>query len=460
VLYDVFISHASEDKDAVVRPLAERLRSHHIEVWYDEFSLSVGDSLRESIDRGLANSRFGIVVLSPSFFQKNWARRELNGLVAREVAEDRRLLLPVWHNISQADIARQSPPLADVLGIRTSLGLASVASKLLQKLRPEESPLITARNFLIERGVDPPVISDEWWLDVIGLMEGFYRFPDLNIDLHWTFPLPFGPSEKGKERGINIGWSALQMDWSEDGTQRKICHLTHPSDVHKFLNDWPGLMECCKLNPAILALYAPQLVIPGFDAGFEDLFDDLVLRNERDTYVNNSYGGPETVDGKPPLCGNLVAWRHKTLGNFTSKELADSFVRAHNHSYSRIEYTYVECLTWLLSGDSSWLESRIGQRLLEGIAVNTISGSDKYLDKCHDGFFDIVFEPSKSLRHKDRTTKSALQQLEFAMKKAAEKLGVSDNGAVLIDRFQAFGLVDIMWNGALGLEAHRKRSRN
>lgn len=60
--------HASEDKAALARPLAERLRAEHVEVWYDEFSLSVGDSLRRSIDRGLSQSRFGIVVLSPSFF--------------------------------------------------------------------------------------------------------------------------------------------------------------------------------------------------------------------------------------------------------------------------------------------------------------------------------------------------------------------------------------------------------
>lgn len=73
MLYDVFISHASEDKDDFVRPLAERLRDEHIEVWYDEFTLRIGDSLRRSIDKGLAQSRFGIVVLSPSFGRNRWA---------------------------------------------------------------------------------------------------------------------------------------------------------------------------------------------------------------------------------------------------------------------------------------------------------------------------------------------------------------------------------------------------
>lgn len=101
MLYDVFICHANEDKESFVRPLAQELLKSHLEVWYDEFSLIVGDSLREAIDKGLAKSRFGIVVLSPNFFRKKWPQRELNGLVAREMNEPMNLILPVWHNISR-----------------------------------------------------------------------------------------------------------------------------------------------------------------------------------------------------------------------------------------------------------------------------------------------------------------------------------------------------------------------
>ena len=70
--HDVFISHAWEDKDAIARPLAEELRRRGFDVWYDEFSLKMGDSLRGSIDYGLANSRFGLVILSKNFFAKHW----------------------------------------------------------------------------------------------------------------------------------------------------------------------------------------------------------------------------------------------------------------------------------------------------------------------------------------------------------------------------------------------------
>jgi hypothetical protein len=76
---DFFVSHATEDK-AVARPLAERLRRAKYKVWYDEFELRLGDSLRESIDQGLAASRYGILVLSPHFFAKPWPKEELDAL--------------------------------------------------------------------------------------------------------------------------------------------------------------------------------------------------------------------------------------------------------------------------------------------------------------------------------------------------------------------------------------------
>jgi hypothetical protein len=96
--YDVFVSHASEDKDSIVRPLAHALRGEGLSVCYDEFELRIGSSLRRSIDAGLANSRFGVVVLSESFFRKGWSNYELDGLVTREVAQGgAQLILPLWH---------------------------------------------------------------------------------------------------------------------------------------------------------------------------------------------------------------------------------------------------------------------------------------------------------------------------------------------------------------------------
>jgi hypothetical protein len=113
MLYDVLISHASEDKDFLFRPLAELLRDQHIEVWYDEFSLKVGDILRRSIDQRLSQSRFGIVVLSPNSFKKQWSQWELDGLVARQNSGGAEVILPVWHQVGRDEVLNFSPSLAD-----------------------------------------------------------------------------------------------------------------------------------------------------------------------------------------------------------------------------------------------------------------------------------------------------------------------------------------------------------
>ncbi len=110
--YDVFISHASEDKDTVVRGLASALTGQGLRVWYDEFTLRIGDSLRQKIDRGLAASRVGLVVLSPSFISKGWPNYELDGIVARTVSGEQ-ILLPIWHEITKQEIIDYSPSLAD-----------------------------------------------------------------------------------------------------------------------------------------------------------------------------------------------------------------------------------------------------------------------------------------------------------------------------------------------------------
>jgi len=117
--YDVFISHASEDKDEVVRPLAVALRQQGLSVWYDEFELKIGDSLRRKIDLGLAKSRFGIVVLSKDFIRKGWTNYELDGIITRVVGGEQ-VLLPIWHNITKKEVVDFSPSIADKVARNTA----------------------------------------------------------------------------------------------------------------------------------------------------------------------------------------------------------------------------------------------------------------------------------------------------------------------------------------------------
>lgn len=117
--YDVFISHASEDKEDVVRPLANALVKRGLRVWYDEFELKIGDSLRRKIDRGLSKSRFGIVILSKDFIRKGWTNYELDGIISKANTGEQ-VLLPIWHGITKKEVLDFSPSLADKVARNTS----------------------------------------------------------------------------------------------------------------------------------------------------------------------------------------------------------------------------------------------------------------------------------------------------------------------------------------------------
>lgn len=117
--FDFFISHASEDKKDIARPLAKELRKLGYTVWFDETDIEIGDSLRGAIDRGLSESRYGIVVISPSFFQKTWPKLELDGLFSREVSKEK-VILPIWHKINFDEVLKESPMLAGRLSLSTN----------------------------------------------------------------------------------------------------------------------------------------------------------------------------------------------------------------------------------------------------------------------------------------------------------------------------------------------------
>lgn len=133
IKWDVFISHASEDKEEVVLPLTDLLITSGLKVWLDKVEIFIGDSLREKIDLGLAHSQFGIVILSHNFFSKAWPKSELDGLFSREIGGEK-VILPVWHNISFEEIKSYSPLIAGKLAANTSNGLSEVKNKILSAI--------------------------------------------------------------------------------------------------------------------------------------------------------------------------------------------------------------------------------------------------------------------------------------------------------------------------------------
>lgn len=164
--YDLFISHASEDKADFVQPLAETLRSFGVDVWYDQFTLQLGDSLSRSIDKGLSGSSFGLVVLSPSFLAKGWPEYELRGLIAKEI-DTSKVILPIWHNLERSELLNYSPTLADKYAIKSdSMSVVQIAASIISVVRPDLMEKIKRRASFIKmekkgklESVDPKLIK-------------------------------------------------------------------------------------------------------------------------------------------------------------------------------------------------------------------------------------------------------------------------------------------------------------
>ncbi len=285
--WEVFVSHASEDKEAFVRPLAKGLQECGLRVWFDEATLRVGDSLRQSIDRGLARSKFGVVVISPSVLQKNWPQKELDGLVAREVG-GAKVLLPVWHEIGPNEIRAYSPTLADRVAVSSARGLEYVIAELVRAIAPEEStelvelpnteaPKVPATADVIDR-LQKYLVDDIHRIElhklVIGETETVHtkltdaRFPVLGVP--FRVPEIAGrlkeyESLTGRLRAIVLTgcrWGAPKHAAYWAGCLRRIANppVTHFGDGEWFNFRW---------YPALLVLYAggvAAVAAPGYEA--------------------------------------------------------------------------------------------------------------------------------------------------------------------------------------------------
>ena len=204
--WDAFIAHASEDKEPFVRELATEL-AKEFKVWYDDFTLKVGDRLRRKIDEGLARSRYGIVVLSKNFFNKHWPQEELDGLAQREV-NGRNVILPVWLDVEYKDVADYSLPLADRIAAKAKDGLDRVVADLRDAIdaqRPQTKPPSTQRQRgHIQVTEDNDLISSDgvlWEWDTYfsggkGGMDG-PLCPEEGVRLKYQTPTPPLPSPSG-----------------------------------------------------------------------------------------------------------------------------------------------------------------------------------------------------------------------------------------------------------------------
>lgn len=143
--YDVFLSHASEDKDEVARPLANALASHGLSVWFDELNISVGQSIRREIERGIHEAAFGLVIVSGHFMVKQWTQIELDALWGKKLSANDDLLLPVWHKVTYDEVQAGLPLLAGLHALNTStMSIGEIAELLARtiKLKNPNPPLL------------------------------------------------------------------------------------------------------------------------------------------------------------------------------------------------------------------------------------------------------------------------------------------------------------------------------
>lgn len=133
---DVFLSHASEDKDEVARPLKQALEARGLAVWFDEIKIKVGQSIRQEIEKGITHARFGVVVLSPDFSAKQWTQAELDALFSKKMATGENLILPIWHRVTKDQVNSQSLLLAGILALNSSLmTIDEIANSIIDVVR-------------------------------------------------------------------------------------------------------------------------------------------------------------------------------------------------------------------------------------------------------------------------------------------------------------------------------------
>jgi TIR domain len=471
--FDVFISHAYEDKDSFVRPLATALEARRLRLWYDEFTLRPGDSLRRSIDHGLLTSQAGIVILSPAFFGKQWTNYELDGLVQFNAGAPEQVagsgsggrLIPVWHEVDARAVTRYSPSLANLVALRSSDGIEAVADRILALLRPTGSALLFAYEELRELGKPlgwhPPVVTSDWWLDVIEASAktaeaewsnpGFPIKEKLTIqDIlargrpsikackgHWGFPLPEYNSEP-RARGHRMARAAAQIMWQRANEDLKISQITPPDQVLDFIKNHPGLADACIENLACTLSYAPQLALPPVAGWFQEAVDAAYVQARE--LVRAQGFDPDSQAGGAWLiisAAGYLALHDIELAKANPQRAAFVWMEGALGGLTVRVYEAYDYIGWLFSESSRWLGSEMRYVLWYGIAERgEWPPSEETLSYLDD-------------KHRNKTQ----SYIAECFAKTTRRLRLDETGDELADRLLATRYLDI-------LEDRRSRRRS
>jgi len=284
-----------------------------------------------------------------------------------------KVILPIWHNITHAKVMAYSPSLAGRKAVSSSRGLEKIVSEILDVIHPQGSPLIIARDTLLEWGLEPPVITDEYWLNIVeasNRIAAYGAVPDVETWGRWSFPLP--PKEGGSRNfGERLAWTAMQLNWVKTAEEVPITILTPPEEVLDFINSHSGLFEACANYPKLLAEYAPQLTIPGMGGDLEKFIEEeykkSCARQEDQIKQKSKCGSGLTNNNKCPLCDEEWSLRHPRFGNYEPVYVAGEYFSGGIFGPEVSPYDHADHLFWLLSTLSSWMPENIHAVLLEGM---------------------------------------------------------------------------------------------
>ncbi len=222
---------------------------------------------------------------------------------------------------------------------------------------------MNARDIVIDYGISPPVVTDDWWLDVVALSASELR------QQQWGFPVSNSFSKSRK-----IAWTAIQQAWQQKRKDRNISQMSRPEEVLDFIKESSGLEEACHLYPDYLAAYVPQLTIKGYGAQFEKHFERMYQKSrisykkqaKKDKANKEWIFGPSYGCFAEPECEVTYALRHPKFGNWKPFAIADAYIDGGSVLVNAKIYSCIDYLIWLLSDKSNWLPNEIHQYLLEG----------------------------------------------------------------------------------------------
>jgi len=195
---------------------------------------------------------------------------------------------------------------------------------ILNAVHPQDSPLVYARDAARRFGLKPPVVTDEYWLDIVEASNEDFDYRHTR----WSFPLP-EKDGSAEARGERLAWTAMQSNWVRTAEDAPITPLSPPEQVHAFISSHPGLSETCCDFPELLVEYAPQLTIPGFEGELLEVIEktyQLSLAKFANTKKEKSaWGSALMTTNKSPTCAGIWALRHADFGSYQPESVAHRY---------------------------------------------------------------------------------------------------------------------------------------